>query len=126
MSSEHTRSDRRRNDLEMRIEALRAELSSLEAELERLDDAEQEARTPVHLPLRLDEYKRYGRQMILPGFGLPGARPDLRARESSKPALSVSSAPHRTARPQAWSHPCRWSRRAGLPRDAVSGRSWCR
>ena len=23
-------------------------------------------------PLSLDEYERYGRQMILPGFGLPG------------------------------------------------------
>ena len=84
MLHEEAQPDRTRHELQTRIEALRAELSSLEAELERLDDAEQEARTPAHLPLRLDEYKRYGRQMILPGFGLPGARPDFRAARSSK------------------------------------------
>lgn len=25
-------------------------------------------------PLSLDEYERYGRQMIMPGWGLPGER----------------------------------------------------
>lgn len=27
---------------------------------------------PVERPLSLEEYKRYGRQMIMPDFGLPG------------------------------------------------------
>jgi molybdopterin/thiamine biosynthesis adenylyltransferase len=31
-------------------------------------------------PLSLDEYERYGRQMILPGFGLPGQLKLKRAR----------------------------------------------
>lgn len=55
-----------------RIRELRAELAELEDKLEELDQAELEQRTPAHLPLRLDEYRRYGRQMILPGIGLPG------------------------------------------------------
>jgi hypothetical protein len=31
-----------------------------------------EGSTSATRPLSLDEYERYGRQMILPGFGLPG------------------------------------------------------
>ena len=64
--------DERRNQLEERIHALRNELVTLEDELERLHDIEQERLTPEHLPLRLDDYIRYGRQMILPDFGLQG------------------------------------------------------
>lgn len=61
-----------RKDLAERISKLRAELAELEDQLGELDKQEQDARTPSHLPLRLDEYRRYGRQMILPGIGLPG------------------------------------------------------
>jgi adenylyltransferase/sulfurtransferase len=32
----------------------------------------QQATSSRSRPLSLDEYERYGRQMILPGFGLPG------------------------------------------------------
>jgi adenylyltransferase/sulfurtransferase len=32
----------------------------------------QQATSSRPRPLSLDEYERYGRQMILPGFGLPG------------------------------------------------------
>lgn len=62
----------RRDKLQSRIEVLRTELKQLEAELQTLDDEDQNARTPQDLPLRLDEYRRYGRQMILPPFGLTG------------------------------------------------------
>lgn len=61
-----------RADLIDRIGRLRAELAGLEDQLADLDEKETAARTPPHLPLRLDEYRRYGRQMILPGIGLPG------------------------------------------------------
>jgi len=61
-----------RERLTSRISKLRAELAELENELDELNQREQQERTPAHLPLRLDEYRRYGRQMILPGIGLPG------------------------------------------------------
>lgn len=60
-------------ELRSRISQLRAELAELEDQLEELDNLEQEQKTPAHLPLRLDDYRRYGRQMILPGIGLPGS-----------------------------------------------------
>ena len=62
----------RRKHVEERINALRVEISKLELELEQLSDTEQERSIPENLPLRMDDYRRYGRQMILPGFGLPG------------------------------------------------------
>lgn len=124
MSNGTTWPDRTRTDLETRIEALRAELSSLEAELERLDDVEQEASTPAQLPLRMDEYKRYGRQMILPGFGLPGTRPDFRAGELPKARTEHVYALHRTVGAQASSVTRSRSRWARLSRYALSSRSW--
>jgi adenylyltransferase/sulfurtransferase len=63
--------------LQEKIRALRAELATLEDQLQELDNKELEAKTPAELPLRLDEYRRYGRQMILPGIGLPGSSTDL-------------------------------------------------
>ena len=59
-----------------RIRLLRREIADLEAELRDLE----EPITPeeAHLPLRLSEYRRYGRQMMLPGFGLPcQSRPEI-------------------------------------------------
>ncbi|KAJ1307433.1 hypothetical protein OPQ81_001534 [Rhizoctonia solani] len=62
------------------LESLRARVKLLEAQIRSL------GHEPVEVPidcaaadnpadeqrcLRLDEYTRYGRQMILPGFGLP-------------------------------------------------------
>lgn len=58
--------------LHRKLSAVRQELAELERNLHELDLQEQQARTPKDLPMMLDEYRRYGRQMILPGFGLPG------------------------------------------------------
>lgn len=62
-----------RERIKAKISSLRAELAELEDQLEELDNEDQARKTPAGLPLRLDEYRRYGRQMILPGIGLPGA-----------------------------------------------------
>lgn len=64
--------ERRRSELKAKIHAVQRELAELENELQALDDQDQRDRTPKDLPMLLDEYRRYGRQMILPGFGLPG------------------------------------------------------
>ncbi|KAK9893821.1 hypothetical protein P389DRAFT_108984 [Cystobasidium minutum MCA 4210] len=61
-----------RNRLTSRIAQLRAELAELEVKLEQLNNESVAQKTPTELPLKLDEYRRYGRQMILPGIGLPG------------------------------------------------------
>ena len=63
----------RRSELQDRIAAIRTELAELERGLQELDDQDQRERTPKERPMLLEEYRRYGRQMILPGFGLPGA-----------------------------------------------------
>ena len=65
--------------------------------------------------LTLEEYKRYGRQMILEGFGLPG--------ESSSMRINTGSSSTRSAQTQKCTRCCdrrRWSR---LPGTSVSGRS---
>lgn len=56
-------------ELQNRIRSLEDELSTLKAQLRSLEDREMEQKSRK-LPLRIDDYKRYGRQMILPGFGL--------------------------------------------------------
>lgn len=61
------------------VEALRSKVTALEQELaetkQQLRDLEAPLNGPKaddsHLPLLLDEFRRYGRQMILDGFGLP-------------------------------------------------------
>lgn len=40
-------------------------------------------------PLSLDEYKRYGRQMIMPNWGLPGELPPFTKNAGSLAALKV-------------------------------------
>jgi hypothetical protein len=72
------------NPREQELEALRARVESLEAQLRALghepisseSETLGEDATTDEVPaepnrLKLDEYIRYGRQMILPGFGLP-------------------------------------------------------
>lgn len=49
------------------MEALRAENAALRAEIEAIKQS-----ATSQLPLSLAEYQRYGRQMVLDGFGLPG------------------------------------------------------
>lgn len=61
-----------RQQLEAKIRALRAELADLEEKLDQLNANEQRQKTPEHLSMMLEDYRRYGRQMILPGIGLPG------------------------------------------------------
>lgn len=63
------------------LDTLRARIQALEAQIRELghepvsskDEILDSADGPPTEPhmLRLDEYTRYGRQMILPGFGLP-------------------------------------------------------
>lgn len=63
--------------LEAKISDLQAQLSGAKADLEHLlarnpaqDDESSAAQNT--LPMTLSEYRRYGRQMILEGIGLPG------------------------------------------------------
>lgn len=65
--------------VEERAAQLRAEISRLQGELQHLGENKEEASTSttsnkedMGLPLTRSEYRRYGRQMILDGFGLPG------------------------------------------------------
>lgn len=62
-------------------------------------------------PLDIDEYKRYGRQMIMPEIGLKGWM--------SKPSLTKTQAErfhtHRPAQTEERLRPSSWSRRTGMP-----------
>jgi len=51
-----------------------SKIAQLKAEIARLEtlEAEEEAEHIEHESLTLPEYRRYGRQMILDGFGLQG------------------------------------------------------
>jgi hypothetical protein len=60
---------RRRAAIEAEIARLKCRLQSLEGDLEALP---RETEGPTDLPMDLLEYRRYGRQMILDGFGLSG------------------------------------------------------
>ena len=70
----------RRADLCRRIEAIESQLSELREELKKLDNPTNHACMPVTTslaaetkwPLDADEYRRYGRQMIIPEIGLEG------------------------------------------------------
>jgi len=66
-------SEQRKQELQKRISDLKSELCDLEEELRRVENVESERNSSSKLPMHLDEYRRYGRQMILPGFGLQGA-----------------------------------------------------
>ena len=73
---------------ESTIASLEQNLRQLKKDLEILKAQDQNQRAPARdvvpapddttlddnriTPLGLEEYRRYGRQMILPGFGLPG------------------------------------------------------
>lgn len=61
-----------------RVETAEKELRDLKAQLAQVEELAQEARRKEtsnglwKWPLEADEYERYGRQMILPGFGVQG------------------------------------------------------
>ncbi|GEQ67748.1 hypothetical protein JCM33374_g1413 [Metschnikowia sp. JCM 33374] len=65
--------------MDLEIEALKEKISQLEIENKALRDAQTcqvsplrqdvAEEIPSHLPMSLPEYRRYGRQMIVPGFG---------------------------------------------------------
>ena len=64
--------------LRIRVRALEAQIRSLGHEphptKEETNDTREDSNTPQMTqsrPIELEEYIRYGRQMILPGFGLP-------------------------------------------------------
>lgn len=58
---------------ESRLAALKQELAETEArQNQRLNGQKTVAPAPPRWPLSLDEYERYGRQMILPEIGLEG------------------------------------------------------
>jgi adenylyltransferase/sulfurtransferase len=50
-------------DVQQKVELLEAELDVLRSQLKK-------EKAPTKWPLQLEEYRRYGRQMLLPGFGL--------------------------------------------------------
>ena len=88
MSSTHSNIDHLRSEilaLELQLSALRDQLEKAERQIQleqttvplgpsQMHNASQEiaADAKKDWPLELDEYKRYGRQMILPEIGLPG------------------------------------------------------
>ena len=57
--------------LSERIKQLEAELNDLRLQ-QASEKIKQSGKTPSSLPLELEEYLRYGRQMIIPQVGLPG------------------------------------------------------
>lgn len=68
------------------ISALRAHIAATEQELLRLKsqllnlekkEKEKNVTSPSKWPLSSEEYKRYGRQMIVPSIGLSGTSPSL-------------------------------------------------
>ena len=62
------------DELAAKIVRLERELESLRGEQKKARERKQEysATTESILPLELNEYIRYGRQMIVPRIGLPG------------------------------------------------------
>jgi hypothetical protein len=68
---------------DLEIEQLKARIATLEAQIRGLgceprpandndnDKGKEPQSAPQTRPLKAGEYVRYGRQMILPGFGLP-------------------------------------------------------
>lgn len=62
-----------------RADQLRSQISRLQDELTSLESNEEAADVDsTSLPLERSEYRRYGRQMILDGFGLQGSRTALK------------------------------------------------
>lgn len=113
--------------LQSRIDAKEAELRDLQAQLKELKEStesappsaiSQHAAHPEPETLQLDEFKRYGRQMILPEIGLPstvvGLLPARGARYTDLITRSAEAEKHRCA--------CSRARRAGMPGSSVSGR----
>ncbi|KAG8904084.1 Urmylation protein, partial [Tulasnella sp. 403] len=70
----------RRQELEARIARLESELRAAKAELSNLTD---EVHVNPSLPLPLNDYRRYGRQMILDGFDHPVVKGQLKLRKAS-------------------------------------------
>ncbi len=68
--------------------------------------------------LPLDDYRRYGRQMILDGFGLEGVE------RVSIADLVLTATKNRTAQITGFLRRCRRCWRPGLPSLAVSRRCW--
>jgi len=59
-------------NLQERIQVLETELQQLRDQLAPKTQHAELGQSSSTLPLELDEYRRYGRQMILDGFGLQG------------------------------------------------------
>lgn len=119
---------RRREELQARVRALRAELFDAEEELARsADEGAHDGRGTAesNLPLSLVEYRRYGRQMILPGVGLPGER--VSAEVSDSPCIdAVSTLLRSTNAVEGSEDPRCRRRRARMPCDAVPRWRWRR
>jgi adenylyltransferase and sulfurtransferase len=66
-------SDTQEDILDKRISELEKELDTLRLQQNaRRDESDQKKGSSCGLPLELEEYVRYGRQMIIPQIGLPG------------------------------------------------------
>lgn len=69
----HTMNDAEEDVFAKRIRELEKELDALRLQQHaRRDRSDQKKSSSCNLPLELEEYVRYGRQMIIPQIGLPG------------------------------------------------------
>lgn len=112
--------------LESKISDLQAQLSRAKADLEHLlarNPAQDNEFSAIQntLPMTLSEYRRYGRQMILEGIGLPG----LYCNQSPSILLTCYGK-KRTAEAEKRIRSRCGCGRSRLPCHPVLGRGWCR
>ena len=120
------------SDVEDDVDALRRQIAQLETRLgdlkRRLSAAENagisepsQGSKSWKWPLEAEEYRRYGRQMIMPEVGLQGSSWLRTCKRKWLIGLCA-----RTAEPEEGFRADRWRGRSGLPRCSVSCRCWSR
>lgn len=123
-----------RRRLEEQIAATERQLGQLKQELTDLEiqhgPVSQETETmnkSTEWPLRQDEYRRYGRQMIVEQVGLSGKLYPKRSALAWLRGVLLTDVAYLIYRPASateFSSAYRWSRRLGLPSGFIS--RWCR
>ena len=113
MSEETCRLEQRVADLEKELQLAKLEL----LESQRIDALRADPDISK-LPLALEEYQRYGRQMILEGMGLPGQSEQLTRLASS--ILTTMYMPESSAKIEESECTSRWSGWSGMPCHPIS------